>query len=300
MKATSGPAQELTLKAFCKINLTLEITGKRPDGYHDLLSVVQTVSLADEITVRRVEGASRLQVEGWLVPEGPENLCLQAVELHQTEYGWAGGVRMRLKKNIPPASGLGGGSSDAAATLAALQRLTGLPEEQDELRPLGAELGSDVVLFLSLGAAVISGRGEVVEPLPATVGGWYCVLVWPQFGISTAKAYEQLVPADWSDGTWTGRMKEALSHGADIESIAELLYNSFTQGLEARHPQLREIADALKSRGALGALLCGSGSATFGLFGDLSTAQEAAEALGDTGLWTTVAEPVAAGYEVIR
>ncbi len=291
--------RKLTLKAYCKINLTLEILGKRADGYHDLVSVVQTLSLADEISLSSVPQESSLTTTGWAVARGEDNLCLRAVLLHQRRYGWRGGMRIRLTKNIPPSSGLGGGSSDAAATLAALQRLTGLPEERDRLQELAAELGSDVALFFSGGTVLISGRGEVVKPLAAAPQRWCCVLARPDFGIATGEAYRQLAAEDYGTGRASEQMCRVLAEGGSVQQVAALLYNSFARSMQRKYPQLQVIAQAMQAAGAAGVMLSGSGSASFGLFEELPQARQAAQKLADSGVWATVAEPVASGYEII-
>ncbi len=157
-------SRALVLKAYAKINLTLEVLGRREDGYHDIVSILQTIDLHDTLTLEPAQDMALECDQSEL--EGPDNLVLKAAALLREATGCHQGARLKLQKGIPLAAGLGGGSSDAAAALLGLSRLWGLGLSAEKLMPLAAKLGSDVPFFLYGGTAMAQGRGEIVRPLP--------------------------------------------------------------------------------------------------------------------------------------
>ncbi len=291
--------REVRLRAFCKINLALEILGRRDDGYHELRTIFQAVSLADEISVRPL-GETRIEiaVPGGGAPEGPENLCWRAAEAYREARGWPDGARIELTKRVPSGAGLGGGSSDAAATLMALTELDSAPLEWEALREIAVELGSDVAFFLMTGTALGSGRGERLQALPLLPPCWI-LLTKPQFGISTVEAYGMLAGGDYSHGEAVGRMAALLEGRADIEQIARQVRNDFSRALVERWPELGELRGRLAEGGALAAEITGSGSAVFGIFRDRDTGEGIGRALAAKGYWARLTEPVPCGASVI-
>ncbi|MBV8715626.1 MAG: 4-(cytidine 5'-diphospho)-2-C-methyl-D-erythritol kinase [Chloroflexi bacterium] len=213
-------------RCYAKINLTLEILRRRNDGFHELASLVHTVSLGDDL---RVEPADELltRVEGLeLDPE--TNLVSRAAALMSTSLNERRGAELSLVKRIPAAAGLGGGSSDAAATLAALNTLWGSRLNHVALGRLAAQLGSDVPFFLRGGAAVMRGRGEQLEVLPPRTGQWLVVLVPPHDVLDkTRRLYGALAPADFSDGSITARAVHSLACGEVVQETD--LVNAFTR-----------------------------------------------------------------------
>src|SRR5262249_47160138 len=223
----------LTVRAPAKVNLFLEVLGKRPDGYHDLATLMVAVSLFDTLEFKE-DSAKAISLDVLdspaeepggedrpLLSTGPDNLVWRAAELLQHRTGHPGGCRIRLTKRIPLAAGLAGGSSDAAATLVGLNRLWCLGLSSDELKALGAELGSDVPFFLGPPAPWWTGRGEIVMPLTPAKPLWL-VLVCPPVGLSTAAVFRALtVPECPTDGT---RLKEALESG-DLDAVGRGLFN---------------------------------------------------------------------------
>ena len=263
----------IRVTAPCKINLHLRVLRRRADGFHDIESVFQLVSLADALTVSVFGSAGESRVQSPLMELPAVNTVSRAIELFRAETGIRLGIAVDLEKRVPAGAGLGGGSSDAAATLIALDRLfkTGLSREA--LASMAAKIGSDVPFFLSGGAAIVEGRGERVTPIPARED-LYGVLVWPGVHSSTAEAYG-LVDA-WHAAS--GIDWPAVSELADRYHgpVADWRFvNSFTAPLEARYPAIREARLALVASGAAFAEMSGSGSSVFGLFADRQTADAA-------------------------
>ncbi len=185
----------LRAEAFAKTNLRLDVLRKRPDGFHEIDTVFQTIDLTDRLEVSDSPEAILLECSDPSIPSGSENLAVRAAEALRSRYGVSRGARMRLEKNIPAGGGLGGGSSDAAIALLLLSRLWELPADPAALAAIGAELGSDVPFFFAGGTARGRGRGEIVEPLPDAPER-ALVLVIPPFSISTAEIYSRWRPGE--------------------------------------------------------------------------------------------------------
>lgn len=256
----SGSARRLVLKTAAKVNLTLEVLGKRTDGYHEIATVMQAVDLSDRITL---DDADDLELRSSFpgVPTDSRNLALRAAAALREAAGFRGGVRITLDKRIPVAAGLGGGSSDAAGVLVGLNRLWRLRWPLERLDEVAATLGSDVPFFLRGGAAVATGRGEKVEPLRAR--SLALVLVNPKFPASTAEMYGRLTPAMYSDGGATKALVGSL--GRSAARVAASLYNGMEAAAAGVFPQIAQMRAALLAAGALGALMSGSGPTVFGV-----------------------------------
>lgn len=262
----------LTLDAPCKVNLTLDVGLRRPDGFHDLDSVVAVFAPpADDITVRLTPGASpgvlllcKHVPEGF--PRGPENLAHRAAASFGEEFKIPGRIFVKLDKRIPLQAGLGGGSSDAATVLLALNRLTGAATNE-QLLHIAASLGSDVSLFLKGGLPIrMRGRGEQIEMLTHPLPILYGVLVKPEAGVPTGPAYAALdALTERTPGESTALFLRALANGTGVRKLAPLLHNDFEQAILPLYPEVAAAHQAVKSAGALRALLSGSGSAIFGL-----------------------------------
>jgi 4-diphosphocytidyl-2-C-methyl-D-erythritol kinase len=256
----------LRVRAFAKINLGLKIIGKQPDGYHEIRTVFQTVALHDrlEISLSRRPGAIVVECNDPTIPAGRDNLVYRACQLWRRAQGFRGGIRVQLVKRIPAGAGLGGASSDAAATLLGLERLTGERAEPAERFRLAARLGSDVPFFLWGGRALGIGRGEEVYPLP-DLPRRHCLIVFPGFHVSTSEAYaeadRQLTKSrrDRSMNFLGVRPPFSLESGEPAE-------NDFERVVFARWPELARLKRQLIRAGAETASLTGSGSAVFALF----------------------------------
>ncbi len=265
-------ADGLVVRAPAKVNLFLEVLGKRPDGYHDLATLLVAVSLYDTLEFkedRSTAFALDLAPQAEATPgearpplsTGQENLICRAAELLRLRTGHAGGVRVRLHKRIPLAAGLAGGSTDAAATLFGLNRLWRLGLTRERLAELGAELGSDVPFFFSAPAAWCTGRGEIVTPL--RLGGpLWLVLACPPAGLSTAAVFRALtIPDEPVDG----RALQASVARGDVEETGRRLFNRLQTVAERLCPSVAEVARLLADCGPAGSLMSGSGTTLFAL-----------------------------------
>ncbi len=289
----------VVVRANAKINWGLELLARRDDGYHEIRTITQTVSVHDTVAVALAEAGLRLSVRGtWGAPEGPPNLCWRAAELFRERYGVPAGVTITLDKHVPAGAGLGGGSSDCVATLAALALLTGAGEAH-ELGELAAALGSDTVLFLTGGAAVCSGRGEIVAPLAGT-RRYDLVIAKPDCSVATAEAYAMMGPEDFSDGSRMTALAALLGSSAEPARVATQLANAFEAKVAALLPPVAELRADMMAAGALGARLTGSGSAVFGLAADAVAAAQIAAKLAARGYWATAAQSTPHGFEILE
>jgi 4-diphosphocytidyl-2-C-methyl-D-erythritol kinase len=264
-------SQGLVLRTSAKVNLALEVLGKRGDGYHEIATVLQAVDLFDRLTVDPDETLS-LNTDDPELPTDDGNLVMRAARLLQKAAGVDRGARLRLHKRIPVAAGLGGGSSDAAAALTGLNRLWGLRWPRPRLQELAVELGMDVPFFLGTGRAVARGRGEQLATLPGG-GGYALVLVNPRAPLSTKEVYGR-VPVGWhAEPTGTERVIEALRR-RNVGVLAAALTNNLERVVEPVLPVIGRMKAALLAAGALGAIMSGSGPTVFGLARSLDHARQ--------------------------
>lgn len=260
----------MVLRTAAKVNLALDVLGKRADGYHEISTVMQAVELFDRLTVETADAISLVMSDPAL-PSDDANLVARAARLLREASGVEMGARIRLDKRIPVAAGLGGGSSDAAAALWALSRLWGVRWTRGRLVELAARLGMDVPFFLGRGRALATGRGERLRSLPA-VGGYALVLVNPNFPLSTREVYGR-VPVGWrAEPLGTRRMLEALKTRS-AQRVAAALANSLEGIVEPTVPAIGGMKAALLAAGALGAAMSGSGPTVFGLARSLDHAR---------------------------
>ena len=249
----------MEIKAYAKINLTLEVLGRRPDGYHQVLTILQTVDLADELSF---EPASQVTVE-CLQQElsGRDNLAWKAAWALREAVGSRHGARIRLNKRVPVAMGLGGGSSDAGATLVALNRLWGLGLGATELEEIGRPLGADVPFFVRGGTALGQGRGDVLQPLKP-IGQRWLVLTCPEFHIQgkTRLLYSLLKEDFYTDGKVTRNLADAINQG---RFSGELLFNGFERVAFDAFPGLDRVIEDMNRAGATFVCLTGTGPAVY-------------------------------------
>jgi 4-diphosphocytidyl-2-C-methyl-D-erythritol kinase len=257
----SGVARRLVLSAAAKINLALEVLGKRDDGYHEVATVMQAVDLSDRLVIEDAADLE-LRVSAPDVPRDGSNLVVRAARALQEAAALHRGARITLDKRIPVAAGLGGGSADAAATLVGLSRLWGLRWPAARLDELAATLGTDVPFFLHGGAAQGTGRGERIESVAGVALA--LVLVNPGVGISTPAIYGGVTPAMYSDGSHVRQMVAALRSRRPAR-IAASLYNVLERVAAVAYRQVAQMEAALLAAGALGAAMSGSGLTVFGV-----------------------------------
>jgi 4-diphosphocytidyl-2-C-methyl-D-erythritol kinase len=257
--------------AYAKINLGLRILGKRPDGFHELETYFLQINLADRLFFEKSElDGLELTCNRADLPVDAANLCRRAYDLLCAAAHRRVGVRLHVEKNIPIGAGLGGGSSDAAVTLMALNRLCDLNISDATLHQLATQLGSDVPFFLAGGLCFGSGRGEIIKPLPE-LPNWEILLVTPAVVVSTAWAYQNYKMS------LTNRQKITKLPSSDFvqlqgHQLAEVCQNDLETVVFGKYPELAELKSQLQQAGAVVASMTGSGSAMFGLF---HTRQEA-------------------------
>lgn len=286
----------LAVWARAKVNLVHEVLGRRADGYHEVRTVLHAIDLADVLEFQLADHLSLscypLGGPGAQAPEGPENLVYRAATLLRQVTGSTRGARMTLYKGIPAGSGLGGGSSDAAVTLLALNEMWELGLRVDELAQMAAQLGSDVPFFLTGGAAWGEGRGERCVPLPR-LPDCLVVVACPPASVSTAAAYQawDTAASPPRAGEKASEMVRALQAG-DLESVARCLGNDLRPLAERMVPAVTEAIYLLRAEGALGAEMSGSGPAVFGLFPSLAAACRAKSALRRHGNAVYICRPV--------
>lgn len=274
-----GSERGLTLPAFAKVNLVLRVLGRRPDDYHELYTIFQTITLSDRLTFEPLEG-ERLELtcdtEG--IPTDERNLVRRAAEALRERFRVRRGARVHLEKGIPSEAGLGGGSTDAAVTLLALAFLWEVGAGRRELEELGARLGADVPFFLTGGTATGRGLGteiDALDDLPETP----LVVVTPGVKVSTAEAYRALRAPALTKTEAPVKLPISRAEAQFAASLCEMMQNDFEPVIYRLRPEIARARDALTKAGALCALLAGSGSSVFGLFESRETAERARLAL---------------------
>jgi len=272
--------EELTLPSYAKVNLVLDVLDRRPDGYHNIRTIMVPVSLADRVSLRV---APQVTVESFPPVPGPPdaNLAYRAACLLKEATGCPYGAAIRLEKAIPMAGGLGGGSSNAAAVLMGLNQLWKTNLSRAELMQLAIRLGSDVPFFVDARPARVEGIGEQVTPIPAPAPLWM-VLATPAVSKSTGTVYRWLDELPEVKHPDTLCMERALALG-DRRGIALSLGNVFEQVMLRRHPAIGEVKHLLLEQGALGALMSGAGPSVFGIMPDEATARRVSARMVELG-----------------
>lgn len=272
-------AKTITLPAFAKINWSLRVIGKRADSYHEIDTVLQTISLHDTLTFQLTDNPQiLLSCDDRSIAADKPNLVWRAAEALQQHSRVTHGVKIRLDKRIPAQAGLGGGSSDAAVTLLALAHLWKLEIAKDDLLELAAELGSDVAFFLSGGTARGSGRGNTLTALPDAPDAYFLVLK-PNAGVSTSKAYRALnfAALTTSDAKIILSSSRAVDFSDNVNP--DTLHNDFEAVAFRLEPEIERTKVALAKAGAKATLLAGSGSAVFGVFDNKDAQERAIQAI---------------------
>jgi len=266
----------------CKVNLLLNILGKRADGFHELETVMQPVNFCDELTFDRAGGgAVQLSCSDVSLPTDSRNLVYRAAANLLAAAKISDGVKIHLEKKIPLAAGLGGGSGNAATTLLGLNELFGEPLLPEQLQLIAADLGSDVPFFLQDQPALATGRGEQIQPLGAfpALSGAAFLLIHPGFGIATAWAYQRLArfPAVLNGQPGRAQKLITLLQAADLRAAGAEFYNSLEAPALEKYPLLALFQEFLRNNGAAATLMSGSGSTTFAVVQRLDAASALAE-----------------------
>lgn len=277
----------LLVKAPAKINWSLSVLRKREDGFHDIVSLIQGVTLWDTLIFERSE---KTEIISNIPIEKETNLVYRAILAFREYTGVKGELKIKLYKEIPIGAGLGGGSSDAAFTLKALNQLFNVGLTEEQLIEIGKNLGSDVPSFFKLPLCYVKGRGDYVKPLRITKS-YTLLLVKPSFGVSTKWAYEALgrtsqLTEDWEKiDNSIGQLYENLLDG-NLERLR--LWNDFEEVVEERYPEIGKIRQRLIELGAKVSLMTGTGSTVFGLFRDKGEAEQASKEF--SGYWSRVVQ----------
>lgn len=269
-----GNGRVMKYRSFAKINLGIEVLGKREDGYHEIRTLFQTVDFSDTLEFRPLAGGEiRLGGTDVSIPWDERNLVHRAARLLQQDYPESGGVEVRVTKNVPAGKGLGGGSSNAAITLFALNKLWNLGLDRNRLREYGRRLGADVPYFLDGGLCLGESRGDAVTPLP-DLPVHYCVLALPPFAILTSDIYGRLCLTSPGEDSKMNRFLARREFG--------LLENKLEETVFSLYPRLKAIKSSFLRREAVLSLVSGTGSAVFGLFEDREKAAQALAEIGRT------------------
>ena len=265
----------VTVEANAKINLTLDILGKRPDGFHEVAMVMQTIGLHDTLVMEKTERDIELSINVPWLKADEKNLAWRAAELIRQEYGLEGGVRIELTKRIPVAAGLAGGSADAAAVLKGMNDLYGLQLDEEKLCELGARLGSDIPFCIMGGTMLATGRGEVLTRLSDMPETWV-VLAKPRISVSTAWAYQNYDEQGADRHPDNEAIKQAIARG-NRKAVAGLLCNVLESVTIKKYDVIAEYKQMMLDKGAMASMMSGSGPTVFGL----AKSREQAESIAD-------------------
>ncbi len=274
--------KSISIKAFAKVNLGLKILEKRKDGYHNIETIMQTVSLFDQLNISPNDQSIMIMSNNPNLPCDETNLCYRAAKIFLERKCKKGGVSIHIEKNIPIGAGLGGGSSDAASVLLGLELLFSLNVSKKEMESMALAVGSDVPFFTYGGIAFVSGRGEKVEPIQREPFFNY-LIVFPGFSVDTKCAYEQIKFLTKSEN-YIRVLSYNFNAGCTVD-IGKLLANDFEEVMLREYPELKMIRQLLIQNGAASVSLSGSGSSVYGIFYDKKTTDSALAHLTKKGYW---------------
>ena len=267
---------KIQLKALAKINLGLDVLRRREDGYHEVKMIMQTIGLHDDLEIRKTKTPGiQVKTNLYYLPTNENNLVYKAAKLLMDEFGIRDGVEIKMKKFIPVAAGMAGGSSDAAAVLFGVNKMFGLGLSKQELMERGVRLGADVPYCIMAKTALSEGIGEVlteVAPLPDC----FVVVAKPTISVSTKMVYENLHANELQHHPDVAGMVDALKQG-DLSGVASRMENVLETVTTKLYPQIEEIKQTMKESGAENAIMSGSGPTVFGLYTEKATAEQAAE-----------------------
>lgn len=274
---------KLELKAYGKINLGLDVIRKRPDGYHDLDMVMQMVDVYDDVILTRLEGTEIVvRTDTTVLSNGKDNLAYMAAKMLMDEFGIAQGLEITIRKRIPIAGGMAGGSSDCAATLTGVNQMFDLGLGKEELMERGVRLGADVPYCILGGTAIARGIGEILTPLP-TPPKCHVIIAKPPVSVSTAFVYGNIKPDKIEKRPDIEAMVSAIK-AQNLYKLAESLYNVMEDITVPKYPIIQEIKTVMLENGALNSIMSGSGPTVFGLYDDIEKAEQTVELLKAKGL----------------
>lgn len=272
--------EQIRLRALAKINLGLDVVRRREDGYHEVRMIMQTVNLYDQILMTKTrEPGINIETNLFYLPVNENNLVHKAAKLLMDEFGITQGISVDLKKRIPVAAGMAGGSSDAAAVLYGVNRMFNLGLSRKQLMERGVKIGADVPYCIMRGTALAEGIGEKLTPLPA-MPKCYVLIAKPGISVSTKFVYENLHANELKHHAPIDRQVEAIKAG-DLREAARCMENVLETVTLPQYPAISEIRDRMLEAGALNAMMSGSGPTVFGLFDNMVTARRAYDLVRD-------------------
>ena len=271
------------LKALAKINLGLDVLGKRENGYHDVKMVMQTIFLYDNVTIEKLEEPGIcVETNLYYLPVDENNIAYKAAKMLIEEFDIKEGVHIKLEKHIPVAAGLAGGSSNAAAVLVGMNKLFGLKLTMKELMERGVKLGADVPYCVMRGTVLAEGIGEILSPLPP-LPKCYVLIAKPGINVSTQMVYEKLDSKEIVEHPDIDGILEGLRN-QDLKKVASSMGNVLERVTIEEYPVIEDIKNAMKEAGALNAMMSGSGPTVFGIFENRQTAKAARQKLWDMNI----------------
>jgi len=271
------------LKALAKINLGLDVLGRRENGYHDVRMVMQTIFLYDNVTIeKKEEPGVCVETNLYYLPVDENNIAYKAANMLVEEFDIKEGVSIKLEKHIPVAAGLAGGSANAAAVLVGMNRLFGLKLTMEELMERGVKLGADVPYCVMRGTVLAEGIGEILSPLPP-LPRCYVLIAKPNINVSTKTVYEKLDSKEITEHPDVDGLLEGLKN-QDLKKVASCMGNVLERVTIEDYPVIEEIKNAMKAAGALNAMMSGSGPTVFGIFENRQTAKAARQKLWDMNI----------------
>lgn len=273
---------KITRKAYAKINLGLDVLRRRPDGYHEVKMIMQTVSLYDILTFVKQDEGITVTTDKKELPGDENNLIYKAAKLLMDTYHISGGVRIELQKNIPMAAGMAGGSTDAAAVFHGMNEMFALGMSEEEMCALGVKIGADVPYCIQGGTALSEGIGEVLTKLPDTPD-CFLLIAKPDIDVSTKYVYENLHANELQYHPDIDGMREAIEAG-NLQGVTERMENVLETVTVQKYPVIEEIKNFMKENGARNALMSGSGPTVFGVFHTQEEAQKVLEKLAEKDL----------------
>ncbi len=277
-------SDKIELKAYGKINLGLDVIRKRPDGYHDLDMIMQTVNVYDDIIITKTEknGEIKVTTDKEVLSNEKGNLAYMAARMLFDEFGVNDGIEIRINKRIPIAGGMAGGSADCAATLKGINEMFKLNLDEKALMERGVKLGADVPYCIIGGTAIARGIGEILTPLPAPPK-CYVIIAKPPVSVSTAYVYGHIKPDSIGKRPDIEKMADAIRN-KDLYALSKLLYNVMEDVTVPEYPVISQIKDIMINGGALNSIMSGSGPTVFGLFDNIEKAEKVMENLTQNNL----------------
>lgn len=274
--------RSLKLKALAKINLGLDVLGRRENGYHDVRMIMQTIYLYDDVTLNKIEEGIQLRTNLSFLPVDDKNIAYKAAKMLMEEFDIKEGVEIILDKHIPVAAGMAGGSSNAAAVLVGMNRLFGLGLSQQELMERGVKLGADVPYCVMRGTVLAEGIGEILTPLKP-MPKCYVLIAKPSISVSTKTVYEKLDSKEIENHPNIDGIMEGLEEG-DLRKVADSMGNVLENVTIVDYPIIEDIKNVMKKEGALNAMMSGSGPTVFGIFDDKQLAKKAGQKIKELEL----------------